>query len=153
MNEGTLSKYRSEVIEKLINCEMIINAIISLHYFKNDKGAVNRNFLLEVLYDEYFSFGLKRRILLKIVPHLDKKKIDDLNRLNTIRNYFAHCNQEIFEGSEKPKPGEKGVVPDPRKIEKGIDFESLHEEFIEKETEVTKFLAKIFTDMGGSLEK
>ena len=144
-----LSKYRSEVIEKFINAEMIINAIISQHYFKK----VLKPFLLEVLYDEYFSFGLKRRIIEKIIPDIDTKKIHDLNRLNTIRNYFAHSNQEFFEGSEKPKPGIKGIIPDPRDIEKGIDFEKLYKEFIEKESEVTKYLAKIFTDIGGVLEK
>ena len=143
MNPETLSKYRSEVIEKFINCEMIISAIISQHYFKN----VNREFLLEVLYDESFSFGLQRRILEKIVPDLDKAKIHDLNRLNTIRNYFAHCNQQFFEG-----PGiTEGVVPDPRDVKKGIDFEVLYIEFIQKEPEVTIYLADIFKGLGGVL--
>jgi len=128
---------------------MIVNAIISQHYFKK----VLKPFLLEVLYDEYFSFGLKRRILLKIIPDLDNKKIEDLNRLNTIRNYFAHCNQEFFGISEKPKAGTKGIIPDPRNIEKGIDFERLYNEFIKKEYGVTKYLAEIFTNLGGVLKK
>ena len=149
MDNRTLSEYRSEVIKKFINCEMIINVIITQHYFKK----VMKPFLLEVLYDEYFSFGLKRRILEKIIPNLNNAKIQELNRLNTIRNYFAHCNQEFFEGPEKPKPETKGIVPDPKNVEKGIDFEELYTEFIQKEPEINKYLVKIFTDLGGKLEE
>jgi len=151
MDKKTLSKYRSEVIEKFINIEWIINAIISQHYFKR----VLIPFVLEVLYDEYFSFALKRRILQKIIPDLDNKKIQDLNRLNTIRNYFAHCGPEFFKISEIPKPEPKGIVPDPRTrdLEKGIDFEKLYGEFIEKDREVTTYLGKIYTNLGGTLEK
>lgn len=149
MNQKILSKYRSEVIEKFINCEMIMNAIISQHYFKK----IITSFLFEVLYDEYFSFGLKRRILEKIVPNLERRKIDDLNRLNTIRNYFAHCNQEFFEGSEMPGEEVGWIVPDPKDIEKGIDFEKLYKEFIEKEEGVVQYLVDIFKEMGGILNR
>ena len=54
-----ISKYRSEVIERFINIEWIINAIICQHYFKR----VLKPFLLEVLYDEYFSFVLNGEYL------------------------------------------------------------------------------------------
>jgi hypothetical protein len=124
MEKEKLSKYRSEVIERFINVEWLMNAIISQHYFKR----VLMPFLLEVLYDEYFSFSLKRRILEKIIKDADNQKVQDLNRLNTIRNYFAHCNQEIFEISDTKK--EKGKVIDPRNIRKEIDFEGLYSEFI-----------------------
>ena len=83
MDEEKLSRYRSEVIERFINIEWIINAIISQHYFKR----VLLPFVLEVLYDEYFSFALKRRVLEKIIKTIDNQKVQDLNRLNTIRNY------------------------------------------------------------------
>lgn len=136
-------------MEKFINCEWIVNVIISQHYFKKANGP----FMFEVLYDEYFNFGLKRKILKKILPDIDKAKIDDLNRLSTIRNYFAHCNQEFFEGPEKPKPGTKGVIPDPKNHKGGIDFEKLYSEFILKEPEIIKYLVKIFRDLGGILEK
>ena len=63
MDNNNISKYRSEVIEKAINIEWIMSAIICQHYFKKTILP----FLLEVLYDEYFSFALKRRILEKIV--------------------------------------------------------------------------------------
>ncbi len=145
MDEEKISRYRSGVIEHFINCEMIINAIISQHYF----GKVMKPFLLEVLYDEYFSFGLKRRILTKTIPNIDKERLADLNRLNTLRNYFAHCNQQFFQGSQKSV----GFIPDPRKTEVGIDFEKLYTEFMEKEPKVIKYLTTILKEKGGIMEK
>lgn len=149
MNKEKLSKVRAEVIEKSINIEWIIHAIISQHYFKK----VLKPFILEVLYDEYFTFALKRRILEKIIVNLDKQKKDDLNRLNTIRNYFAHCNQELFEGPIKPGPEARGIVPDPKNIEKAIDFDKLYKEFMEKEISISAYLFDIFKNIGGVAEQ
>ena len=146
LDKDKLSKYRSEVIEKSINIEWIINAIISQHYFKR----VILPFLLEVLYDEYFSFALKRRILEKIIKNIDKQKVQDLNRLNTIRNYFAHCNQEIIKGTDKTQ---KGKVIDPRNIEREVNFERLYSEFIEKGGNIEEYLFRLFQDLGGAAEK
>jgi len=141
MNE--LSKYRSEVIERSINIESIINAIISQHYFKH----VIYNFLIEVLYDEYFTFALKRRILEKIlrsINHYDNKMIQDLNRINTIRNYFAHCNQEIYLINST-----ESIVPDPRKPDQPINFKSLYEEFKPTAGNIEKWLIDEYKFMGG----
>ena len=146
MNRDTLSKYRSEVIERFINIEWIINAIISQHYFKR----VILPFVLEVLYDEYFSFALKRRILEKVIKNIDNRKIQDLNRLNTIRNYFAHCNQEIIEGTDKTQ---RGKIIDPRNIQKEVNFESLYADFMERAGGVEEYLAKLFQGLGGALER
>jgi hypothetical protein len=142
-----MSKYRAEVIEKTINIEWLMSAVICQHYF----GRVIKPFLLEVLYDEYFSFALKRRILEKIVDNLDGRKLQDLNRLNTIRNYFAHCNQEMFEGPDAPPKGGQGQVIDPRKLDRAIDFEGLYNEFTQIVGEVEKYLAAIYLDKGGEL--
>jgi hypothetical protein len=144
MDQDTLSKYRAEVIERFINVEWIINAIISQYYFKK----VIMPFLLEVLYDEYFSFALKRRILEKIIKNIEKQKIQELNRLNTIRNYFAHCNQEIIQGTDLKQ---QGKVVDPRDIEKEVDFESLHSEFMKIVGGVEEYLAMLFKVLGGIL--
>jgi len=143
------SKYRSEVIERFINVEWLINAIITQHYFKRMVSS----FLFEVLYDEYFNFGLKRRILEKIIPNINKKRIQELNRLNTIRNYFAHCNQEIFFGSEIPSSQEKGFIPDPRKIAEEVDFKKLYDEFLLKEESVTNYLVDILKGLGAKMVK
>ena len=147
MDKDILSKYRSEVIERFINVESIINAIISQHYLKR----VTMPFLLEVLYDEYFSFGLKRRILEKIFKNIDSQKLQDLNRLNTIRNYFAHYNQKSFEASDKEKKA--GKVIDPRNIKSEIDFERLYAEFKSKEGGVEEYLSTLHQALGGVLFK
>jgi len=141
-----ISKYRAEVIERFINIETIIDAIICQHYFK--KMLIN--FYLEVLYDEYFSFGLKRRILEKIVKGIDSQKVQDLNRLNTIRNYFAHYSQEIIKGTDKMQ---KGKIIDPRDIQKEIDFENLYVEFMDKADGVEGYLFKLYENLGGVAEK
>ena len=146
MDRDTLSKYRAEIIERFINVEWIINAIISQHYFKR----MDKSFAFEVLYDEHFNFGLRRSILKKIIKNIDNQKVQDLNRLNTIRNYFAHCNQEIIEGPDKTQ---KGKILDPRNIEKEIDFESLYVDFMRIVGGVEKYLAKLFQNLGGVLVK
>ena len=147
LKNSQISKFRSEVIEKTINVEWLMNSIICQHYF----GKVIFPFTLEVLYDEYFSFALKRRIIEKIVEDFDKKRLQDLNRLNTIRNYFAHCNQEIFLGPEIPPEGAKGQVIDPRKTDRAIDFEKLYEEFTQIIGEIETYLATVYVEKGGEL--
>ncbi|MBA7603001.1 hypothetical protein ES703_10101 [subsurface metagenome] len=147
MDKDKLSKYRADVIESFINIETIINAIICQRYFKK----VIKDFYFEVLYDEYFTFGLKRRILEKIIKELDSQKLQDLNRLNTIRNYFAHYNQEFFEASDKEK--KEGKVIDPRNIKSEIDFERLYDEFKSKQTGVEKYLSELHQSLGGEFFK
>ena len=147
MDKDTLSKYRAEVIERFINIEWMINAIICQHYLKK----VRKSFMLEVLYDEYFGFALRRRILEKILKRIDKHKkqmIDDLNRLNTIRNYFAHYGQEVIMLSDEPP---KRKVIHPRDIEKELDFESLYDDFMKTVGGVEKHLVKLQYDLGVTL--
>lgn len=146
--DESISKCRSEVIERTINIESIINSIISQHYF----GRVLMPFLLEFLYDEYCTFALKRRVLEKIVPDIDKKKVQDLNRLNTIRNYFAHCNQVLIEGPDPTDPTAVSKVIDPRKPDRGIDFKELHKEFLEIAGPVEKYLVRVYMAKGGILQ-
>ncbi|PIU57494.1 MAG: hypothetical protein COS88_00935 [Chloroflexi bacterium CG07_land_8_20_14_0_80_51_10] len=67
MDEKTVSQMRADVIERFINLETRMNAIISQHYF----GKFYKPFFLEVLYDEHFTFGLRRGILEKTVPDID----------------------------------------------------------------------------------
>lgn len=146
MDPGKLSKFRAEVIEKFINLEFLLNAIISQHYF----GRISRQFLLDVLYDEYFSFALKRRILEKILKAKslsDRGMLEDLNRLNNIRNYFAHIGVE-FLGA-----GGMGSVPNPKNPKESVDFESLHREFLQKEKPAREFLLKALSSLGGRVER
>jgi hypothetical protein len=74
VNSQGIQQKRGEVIERTINVEMIVDAIICQNCFKH----IFAPFLFEVLNDEYVSFGLKIRILEKILPDPDRKKLQDL---------------------------------------------------------------------------
>jgi len=126
-----------------------MNGIISQHYFKK----VLMPFVFEFLYDEYCTFALKRRVLEKIIPGIDKQKMQDLNRVNTIRNYFAHCNQVLVEGTDPTDLSAISKVIDPRKLDRAIDFKELHKEFIGIAGHVEEYLAKVYVDKGGVLQK
>ncbi len=146
-----ISEYRSEVIEKFINIETLINAIICQHYFHR----IITQFFFDVLYDEHFNFSLRRNIFEKILKKLGKyedKKIQDLYKLNKIRNYFAHCNQEIFRLDKNGSVKDSGV-PDPRKTKNYINFNEQYKEFIKLEPEITTYLAKVFKEIGGKMSK
>jgi len=148
MDKDKVSKYRAEVIERFINVEWIINAIISQYYLKK----VRKSFLFEVLCDEHFSFALRRSILKKIIKNVDSRKLKgiekDMNQLNRTRNYFAHCGQEFIVLTDDTP---KRKIIDPRKPEEELDFESLYDEFMTKVSSVEKYLAKLLHDLGGTL--
>lgn len=149
MDEQTLSRARAEVIEKFINLEWLVIAIIAQHYF----GRVYLPFVLEVLYDPSFSFYLKRRVLEKIIPDLDKKKIGNLRRLSTIRNYFAHTAEQLFKGPPPPREGQIAIAPDPRNLDKAIDYAQLYKEFQTMEPAVAEYLFKVYQELGGEYVK
>jgi hypothetical protein len=137
-----VQQYRSEVIERFINLDCIVNAIISQHYFKR----VYEPFYLEVLYDENFSFALKRNILTKIVEEFDKGILEKLHRLNTIRNYFAHCGVEFI---DMKSDAHRSKIIDPKKIDSQINFDELYKEFNDKATSVEEYLFSIYENKGG----
>ena len=147
MDEEALSKARANVIEKFIVIDNLINAIISQHYFKK----VSIGFVLDVLYDEYFSFGLKRSILEKIVPDIDQGKRNKIGRLNTIRNLFAHCGPKLYDSLEEPSHVLIRRIPDPKKPKESLDFDALYSEFIEIDPEINEYLSKIYIDLGGQV--
>jgi hypothetical protein len=144
MNKEEISKYRSEVIERAINIEWLMSIVICQHYFKK----VMDKFLFEVMYDEYCSFALKRRIIEKIVNE-GSINIQKLNRIITIRNYFAHRNQEIVSKASPEQP----FVPDPRDTDKPIDFVSLYNEFTKLTKEIELALVNIYIQKGGELKE
>jgi hypothetical protein len=115
-----------------------------MYYFKKPM----LDFMYDVLYDEYFSFGLRRRILEKILDTkgvMNQDAINRLNRLNTIRNYFAHCfNKMSLDGKNE-------FIPDPRNKGKPIDFEELYKEFLDDEKIVLRFLGDVYKIFGGPI--
>jgi hypothetical protein len=135
------------VTERAANLETIIGATISTVYF----GKVVLRFTFDLLADEYCSFALKRRVLLKLVPKLTEVPgfVDNLNRLNTIRNYFAHVGLTV---TEIPSPCAPNRTPDPRKFERSVDFEALYREFIEKEAPVVAAIIEQYKVLGGVLK-
>jgi hypothetical protein len=150
MDKDELSKCRAEVIERFINIEWMINAIICQHYL----GQLRTSFLFEVLADEYFSFGLKRRILTKIIKsknadrQIAKRIIKDINELSDIRNRFAHYGQKFIVSQDKTL---RQKVIDPRNIKDEIDFQGLHDKFMEKVKGVEEYLVKLQYDLGVKL--
>jgi hypothetical protein len=144
MDESRLTEARGEIIEDLIDLETMINVVISAHYF----GKVSAPFYYEVLYDEYFSFGLKLNILEKIIPAHHRKHIENLRRLGTIRNYFAHRGTQFIHPGTVGKNGTVGMVPDPKKPDRSIDYDNLYEEFLSKQPAEFEYLLNLLAEQG-----
>lgn len=144
LNSSNFSKYRDEILNKFGNIESIIEAVISQHYF----SKVRREFLLEVLGDEYFSTGLKIRVLLKVAKKLDCEK--ELRELVRIRNYFVHLFPKFHDKYLSPTPGEL-VAIDPRNTSKSVNFELEYKKFVDMENKVVNSLVNIYKEKGGVL--
>jgi hypothetical protein len=141
MDGDELANARAEVITRAINVEGLLDAIISQQYL----GKVSKGFLFEVLYDEYFSFGLKVKIFSKITS--DQGWFHKLNRLGTIRNYFAHRGKWTVDFGKGPDP----FVPDPKKPSEAIDFHKLLSEFEKLADELETVLFEHYRRAGGQL--
>ncbi|MBR9689357.1 MAG: hypothetical protein GOV01_00470 [Candidatus Altiarchaeota archaeon] len=136
-------------MEKFINIERIVDTVITRYYVGPSLGERTNKFMFDILYDERFSFGQKKKILEKILKRIGKynnAKMRNLHRISEIRNYFAH--REPFFIRE-----EGTVAPDPKNPEENLDFEKLHEEFLEKEKLVNNFLFEILASVGVVLKK
>ncbi len=146
MSREILTKYRTKVIEDSIMVEGYMNIIISWYFL----GKVSKKFFWEFLSDEYFNFGLRvnilERILLKsALVEKPEQIIEDLRRLNKIRNYFAHCNTAYFEGIEE---NDRGGIPHPKKTGEYLDFEAIYKEFESKIKIITAILIEIMDKVG-----
>ena len=146
IKEESLSKNRAKVIETTIAIESMISTAITNHYF----GEINLNFMLEVMFDEYFTSALKIRILKKVFPNkVDNEKENKLRRIINIRNIFAHCNNRIYNGAKwviiYPKDYDRGFSK--QKGFGGVDFDKLYKEFEELNREVTEFLQALIPQL------
>lgn len=144
-NEG-ISKLRSAVIEDFIGLEALVDCVIGVHYL----GKLSLAFYHEVLYDEYFSFGLKVRILEKILRpegKVAKRQTELLRRMNNIRNTFAHCGITRYES----KTGES-YVPDPRKPDEALDFNALYTEFSDSVPTLRDYLLEKAAEKGANIK-
>ena len=67
------------------------------------------------------------------------------------KSFILYC--DIIHTFEYLTDEQKGKVFDPRDIGKGVNFERLYSEFIEKAGNVEEYLFKLFQDLGGVAEK
>lgn len=137
MDKQEISECRAEVITKFLDLERMVNIIISEYYL----GAISGNFLIDVLYDPFFSFGLKLNILGKIGT-VKESDIILIRKLNTIRNIFAHEQFELVVGE---KEGET-VFLDTRQG-KELDYAEKYRLFLELYPNVLNALDRIYNDI------
>jgi Tfp pilus assembly protein PilF len=119
--------------------EMMINAVINQFYFK----TLNVQFYPDVLYDEDYNSGLKRRILEKIFNEIKFRGVDkffgDLNRLNAIKKYY-----EDRLSKAGPLPGGNNAFADHKKSRGPASLERLSREFALAAANVEARLAEVF---------
>jgi len=143
MDKQEISECRAEVITKFLDLERMVNIIISEYYL----GSISGNFLIDVLYDPFFSFGLKINILEKIGA-VKEGDIILVRKLNTIRNIFAH-EQFGFVVEEK----EEKIVFLDTKRGKEIDYAAEYRLFLQLYPNVLGALDKIYDDIREDLLK
>ena len=128
-----IAQYRGVIIHDSISIEALIGAIIAIYFVKDNK---NNEFNRKVIDDEYFSFGLKIKILEKLNQEVYPQFFEDIRRINNIRNIFAHRVPTL----------DKGFIYQDSKEEKTETkyMADLHKEFLEKIKKVDEQLHKIF---------
>lgn len=128
-----IAQYRGVIIHDSINIEALIGAIIAIYFARDNK---NNEFNRKVIDDEYFSFGLKIRILDKLNLDTYHCFFEDIRRINSIRNTFAHnvptLNEGFIQSNWKDGKTETKYISD------------LHSEFLEKVKKVDEQLESIF---------
>ena len=132
-----VSFLRGLVITKAVDIELSIGAIITNYFVLSNKHS---EFLSMVLSDPYFSFGLKINILKKILAKINWSSYngfnEDLNKINLLRNRFAHSGLFGFDGDLIYDKGEK-----PMEIKKAKE---MYDEFIQLWSKVFEELGRIF---------
>jgi len=128
-----IAQYRGVIIHDSISIEALIGAIIAIYFVKDNK---NNEFNRKVIDDEYFSFGLKIKILEKLNQEVYPQFFEDIRRINNIRNIFAHKVPTLDEGF---------IYQDSKEEKTETKYMSdLHKEFLEKIKKVDEQLHKIF---------
>ena len=128
-----IAQYRGVIIHDSISIEALIGAIIAIYFVKDNK---NNEFNRKVIDDEYFSFGLKIKILEKLNQEVYPQFFEDIRRINNMRNIFAH---------KVPTRDEGFIYQDSKEEKTETKYMSdLHKEFLEKIKKVDEQLHKIF---------
>lgn len=121
-----LTRRRGEVIERTINVETMVDAVITKHYCAVG-GLLNYDFMFEVLYHPYMNTGIKLDLLQKACLSVSDKTIRHLRALFGYRNHFAHRGAEVFSVEQAVT-----YCPDPDKPADpahGINWDTLYAQF------------------------
>lgn len=135
-----VSVLRGLVTTKAIDIEGMIDAIIEAYFIKSEKQS---DFLVIVLSNPYFSFGLKIDILYKVLNKISFDTYEgfksDLYKIRDLRNNFAHAFMFGFDGDLTYSKGEKtGEI---RKAKEMYDeFMSLYLKVYEQLNKIWEFL-------------
>jgi len=151
-----LPKERGEILNVFITIDNGISMIISKHYLgdsPNSQNLINReiDFLVNVMGDDQCTFALKRNIFQHIlrVDNLDGSLIEELNRLNKIRNIFAH---RPWITSENPQTPESEVYFQNPKFpwdrSKNISADDLKREFYSLSPDIINWIYKLCEKKG-----
>jgi len=137
-----VSFLRGIVITKSVDIELLIGALITNYFVLSDKHS---KFSEVVLSDPYFSFGLKINILKKILNKINWISYngfkEDLDKIQRLRNRFAHSGMFGFDGDLIYDKGEK-----PMEIKKAKE---MYDEFIPLWANVMEELDKVFWNIIG----
>ena len=142
---SALKEKRGDIVEKFINIENLVSLIISRHYVPI-KDGISTKFTSEVLFDEYFNFGLKVKILVKILGE-ESSWTQELRVLSKIRSAFAHRGTVIV-----THDGEEKTVDLSEGFDKDFDYEKRYAEFLDKEKKITKKLGEVLEEKGVSIK-
>lgn len=145
MNFNELLTARGKVINILVSIELMINCIISQHYL----NKVDKNFVVDVLNNEFSSFAFKKKILEQIVDRRQyAKEFEYLEKMNRIRNIFGHASIELHNGNDIYATSSEIWLIDPKKAGNTINPENRMKEFLDLENDVTNWLKALSKDMG-----
>ena len=137
---------RQSIIDRAINVENLLCALITRHFFKQHEG-INLYFMHTVLYDPLATSGFKVNVFHKCYPDLTKKKIDLLRRIFNIRNFFAHAGLYVAKVAD---PDAVGYI-DSKNRDEFLDFDTLATEFNEKASEAETLLGELLEKSGVEL--
>ena len=129
-----IAQYRGVIIQDSINIEAMVDSIIINYFIKSNKHS---EFLTKAIEDEGFSFGLKINILEKLNFEVYSEFIQDIRRINNIRNIFAHCLPGSFTGG-------LSYYNKNNKTREVKELDDFHKEFLEKLKKVDEQLQKLF---------
>lgn len=134
-----LKKQRGDVIHNAIDIEDGIAKIIMHYYIKDEK---HDEFLMKCMLDDYFSFGLKIRIFQKTFRKEPYKGFfEEIKRLNSIRNIFAHSPMANLSGDLAHR--DKDLRFKIKKSKELYDeFYRLHKKLLEELNKLLKTLIK-----------